>query len=810
MIIEDAIIHALEGHAILFAGSGFSYGARNFDGNAFRVGNGLRDLLADECGLTTSNSLSNVAQFFKKKKSPETLIDILIKEFSVKEISKWHETLMTVNWKRIYTTNYDAVIEYAANKIGKYYQSVVVSDQIGDYKPSNVCVHLNGSVARLNISALDNEFKLTDRSYDCDLLEGKPWFEFMKSDLKSAKAIIIIGYSMQFDIDIKRLLSPPEISDKIIFINKPGLDEVETSLLQEYGECSLIGIDGFASKIEEATKSFIFPIGGPTYNSFLKEHMTPILPEDATYNDIYNLYHLGVLKPHLFTKTLFAGFEEKYKYLVLREGVNITVKRIMQKKVFLATADLGNGKTLYCELVRNELRTSDIHVFFYKTNLNELDDEIESICKIHNKRCVVIIDNYQSKLSILRRFRDFGITNITFVLTARKAVNAPNYRKLISALRIDDSEIQHIYLDKLDEAEVEQLSKVLSNESILNKEMGSTDAKGIQQYIVKNCHSRFSDLLLEIFKSTDIKDRILETYLTAAQERQEIKKIAILALLKSVMNIDIDFTDILTIMKIDYMSLSVKESEFLNEFFSVSDNDVHVKSSVIAKELLYSVVGLSDMILTMCTFVIEADKAYKANGTNKDILRNLVSHAHFIPFISRGCNVDEITGFYNSIRLTHFCSTENPYFWGQFASACIDAKNYDLANQCLETAFTVASTITHFVPFHIETIKARCVMESLLSNSTPQEPETVIQLLIECHQRLTKHFDHPENNVYYIFKVGIKYVEIFKRYKDSFTPRQKSIFTEKKVDMVRRMDNYKEQYNNLSNWMLELNSCVFL
>lgn len=38
--------------------------------------------------------------------------------------------------------------------------------------------------------------------------------------------------------------------------------------------------------------------------------------------------------------------------------------------------------------------------------------------------------------------------------------------------------------------------------------------------------------------------------------------------------------------KIDYVTLSAKEDAFINEFFSITDNDVRIKSAVVSRELL--------------------------------------------------------------------------------------------------------------------------------------------------------------------------------------------------------------------------------
>lgn len=82
----------------------------------------------------------------------------------------------------------------------------------------------------------------------------------------------------------------------------------------------------------------------------------------------------------------------------------------------------------------------------------------------------------------------------------------------------------------------------------------------------------------------------------------------------------------------------------------------------------------------------------------------------------------------------------------------------------------------------------------------------------ECHERLMKHFYHPDNNVGYVFRVGSKYAEVFQIYKNEFDSRQKSIFIEKKVQMLKLM---KEQLASsevinvlLSKWVEELGLCV--
>lgn len=174
-----------------------------------------------------------------------------------------------------------------------------------------------------------------------------------------------------------------------------------------------------------------------------------------------------------------------------------------------------------------------------------------------------------------------------------------------------------------------------------------------------------------------------------------------------------------------------------------------------------------------------------------------------------------VSSFYDSIRNLHFCQ-DNTFFWEQFASACIEAKDFNTADQCIENAFAIAKRIPGFIPYHLETVKARYIMEKLLfeiiMGKRPSAEEAICSLK-ECQERLMKHFYHPDNNVGYVYRVGSKYVEVFENYKKEFDSRQKSIFTEKKVQMLKLM---KEQLSSsevinvpLRKWAEELEKCVF-
>ena len=350
MEIKEAIHAALEGKAILFAGSGFSFGATNYKGEKFKTGTGLRDRLAKECGIDkTDNSLSAVSDYYLSTDghSPDSLIDLLLDMYKLGSITETHKKIMSIRWKRVYTTNYDMVVETGSEFNGRILRTVTLADPFEPQNKENVCVHINGSISQLNKDSLQNSFKLTDRSYDAESLVGKPWFDFMERDFISAKAIIIVGFSMQSDVDIKRILARPQIADKVVFISGKNPDPISKNILEKYAPVETIGIDGLADAIEAEKKVYI-PSVVATYDfsSFFHEHMTPQEKVSTRLADLTAFYYLGDVKPCILQKDPTGS----YIYLALRDAVNTFLHSRTQYKFFWQFLILGMGNLCFVTL----------------------------------------------------------------------------------------------------------------------------------------------------------------------------------------------------------------------------------------------------------------------------------------------------------------------------------------------------------------------------------------------------------------------------------------------------------------------------
>ena len=208
--------------------------------------------------------------------------------------------------------------------------------------------------------------------------------------------------------------------------------------------------------------------------------------------------------------------------------------------------------------------------------------------------------------------------------------------------------------------------------------------------------------------------------------------------------------------------------------------------------LLKNIIKTDDIIKSMKKAFLAADN--KSGQTYIELQKGMVSHSQF-RYLTYSSNDREkliqIESFYNDIRNTNFAK-HNPFFWEQFASAYIDMKKFDLVKKCIETALVEARKIQHFVPFQVRTVQGRYFVEKSyfdLLNGECNSHEAV-SAISDSFNSIVKHYDHPENNLYYVFKVVKFYPVIFNLIKDEMDKSELSIYIEKNSIMCKYMETY--------------------
>ena len=125
----DRVISIIKtGRAILFTGAGFSFGCENIFNKKPPLAKELAKLISQKGGFEEDDDLSYVSDYFLNYKNKHDLLHLLKENFTIVNNKKYHSNISSLNWKRIYTTNYDDSIEKSAKDSQKIIYSLTVDD----------------------------------------------------------------------------------------------------------------------------------------------------------------------------------------------------------------------------------------------------------------------------------------------------------------------------------------------------------------------------------------------------------------------------------------------------------------------------------------------------------------------------------------------------------------------------------------------------------------------------------------------------------------------------------------------------------
>lgn len=252
-LLEEILKLVQTGNGLLFVGAGFSSQAININNSEFKLAKNLSHEICKLGKFEESDALDYATDYFLENNSKEYLIDFLRGEFSVKEIQESHKKICEFNWLRIYTTNYDEVIETAYKFHQKDIQAVDIDTEAKLYlQRKNLCVHLNGYISNLNINTLEKSFKLSLSSYlDPNSFINSDWGYIFQKDIERSSILLFIGYSL-YDLDIQRVLKhqSDNIKNKTYFIVHNEISKEEEYKLKKFGTVLKIGLDGFYNFIK--------------------------------------------------------------------------------------------------------------------------------------------------------------------------------------------------------------------------------------------------------------------------------------------------------------------------------------------------------------------------------------------------------------------------------------------------------------------------------------------------------------------------------------------------------------------------------
>jgi hypothetical protein len=278
------------GTSILFLGAGFSAQATNTRGEEIKDVSALIGYLLDKVDITSSDGydLDTAAEEFQKVHGDEATVVALYSNFRTKAYTDDQATIVIQPWRRIYTTNYDDVIETICSDSRKPITTPNVNDPVSQPVPGTTqLVHIYGNIGKASAHEFATTFLLTERQRDNSPFLRSPWMRAFHNDILAASSLIFVGFSLS-DIDIRRLLGlmPPEVIKKIHFVIRPDTKQPIVTRMSRFGTSYPIGLSALAAHL--GTKRSGAPVKSHTALPISMQEMffTPKVTASISASDI--------------------------------------------------------------------------------------------------------------------------------------------------------------------------------------------------------------------------------------------------------------------------------------------------------------------------------------------------------------------------------------------------------------------------------------------------------------------------------------------------------------------------------------------
>ncbi|ENG7994465.1 SIR2 family protein [Vibrio vulnificus] len=729
-----AIDAILNGDALLFLGAGASKLSKNKFDKPLPVGGELTQIIKNDLGLQVDYPLEKISNFYKEKKGESTLIRLLREYLDIVSIDESYTELASQDWIRVWTTNYDNAYEMACESVGKKFASFSPNTydpktkRLHDY--SQEIIHINGRLGRATLN-LPDDFILTSRDYAIKKFSGNSLSRVFEADLNNAKAIVFVGYSLA-DLDVLRYIgSIDRLKRKVYFIDREDLDEVSEFELSQYGTILKIGIAGFVKDIMERKLSWK-PISRiESYRYFEKvEFNLENAKEHSSFDDFLKLIIQGEV-----SNDFIYSAKEDGRYTVARSVENEIFHLISSggTGVFIH-GGFGCGKTILLKRLAIQIVNSGVDVF-NRVGFSDCKSEVVKLCN-REQPFVLIIDDYQKDKDVVDAFFENASSSCSIILAER----TDNFQ-MSSDVTLDNCEkwgSSYIFnIDRLDKVEVDNFIELFNKRAVWGLRADDNNLEK-SSFIRSDCKSRLSDLLLELLKSKQIQEKLLD--ITKPFTKTEFYKdvltlICVLSCIKSTSESRVERSG--NIFEVSEKHLAMKDlpvNENLLEYcFGVESedyqalvkdksikniidfetNEIKFKSSIVARYILNNADQTSDITEVIATVVENLEYLLERDKDYTWLCERLVNFGQIEKLLPRDGRAPALINFYERIQNIQYFS-EHPLFWLQYSIAEHSLGHHDTATYHLDNALAFGKTFNEkkgfngkWAPYQINTTYAR-------------------------------------------------------------------------------------------------------
>ncbi|RUS67273.1 hypothetical protein CUZ56_01216 [Saezia sanguinis] len=494
----------------------------------------LIEKISTEFGIPPDGlTLAEISGLAERKRNRKELISLLRKEFKNLRPKGSILNLPLYNWKSIYSTNYDELVEDSYKRVGKSLISFSSNFDftIHDDPNATKLFKIHGTIAKDISDGNASRIILTDMDYDQTQDYREALYLRLATDLTSGPQVIIVGQSLA-DPDLK------DIVQKAIETNQKAMAGGRISLLlhtQDLNRALLFearglriafgGLDEFFAALSSKAPDYLTAHidTGDILDSF-----PSLRPVSYVVADEFDASKADV-------SAIFNGWPAKFAEL----AAGYTFDRTIASEIFeylkqenkvcaVLLGASGVGKTTAARQVIVKLKATGFYTWEHKTdhplNVNEWLGVAQRLSS-SQKSGVLLIDDAHSHLhqvnDLIDRLAANKQNSLKIILTSTRNHWVPRIKSpSIYALG------QEFGLSKLTSQEIDRLLTLVQSapllRSLVEAGFGGFSLHEQRRRLIDRCEADMFVCLKNIFASEKFDDIILREYASLDEREQEV------------------------------------------------------------------------------------------------------------------------------------------------------------------------------------------------------------------------------------------------------------------------------------------------
>jgi hypothetical protein len=747
--LESGIQSILDGRAILFVGAGFSQDATNLLGKSIPGGPELCRDFAKLVSFTGDLKLEEAADLILEDLGPDALAAELRKRFTVRTTATWQQDLASLPWHRVYTTNYDNVIERAGAQVARSYTPVTLEDNIYEIpKGDTLCVHLNGYIERLSAANITTHIKLTDTSYVSSSIADTTWAALFRDDIRNAGAVFFVGYSLS-DLDLRRiLLEDITTRDKSFFAVGSPVDALLSRKITRYGQ----NIDSTGEQLLSAVLNYresYVPRSGDDPLLSLSERSAEAVQAPLSDKDFRELLLMGSWTTGKIEESIRSGS----KLYLQRSRTKFGADLLDQSDTIAVTSNLGNGKSLFLEGMIYELRSRGYRIFSVNQLTEETYHECETIGQLHGP-VALVIDNYERFFKVAVHYRRTAKRGAKLILTARNAVHDLILDDLLNALAVE--EIPEVSVNILDHEELEWFVQAFDAYGLWGTHAAEHHSKKFG-FLEKTCGSQIQTILLKLLASPDIRSRFEDLFSEASKD-QYVLELLMTVMIFTMMGVPVTMSVLQDVSDVRSLnSRLIRGSHIVKEIINFDTNEVLLRSPATAEFILKRIASADAVVPVLVRLARRVHDLSLGVVSFQQLWINFMRFGQLALVLPDDGLGESVVRYYESIKNLRGAQ-KNPLFWFQYAVAATETGDIQRAKKYYETAYSYADA-TGFDTFQIDNGFARFL---LLEAQTLDSVSEAMQSFRAARQIINRQLQSEHRH--YPYRVAAEYQSLLDRF----------------------------------------------